>query len=134
MVDLKRIFNKYECEYYRNKQLLKLSFKLSFFIFRRLNGICIELVSYCMKQYLGGVTLFKKLRKNDYNWAFKYIKEYNEMVAYYEKQLDTKNLKIKKLEKEIEIIKSNSKFKVKQKQISNKDIDRIKELKKQGKS
>ena len=35
-----------------------------------------------------GVTLLKKLKKDDYNWTGKYIREYNEMVSYYEKQLE----------------------------------------------
>lgn len=77
--------------------------------------------------------MFKK-QKNNYNWAFQYIKEYNQMVAYYEKQLNLKNKEIKKLNNELEKIKSNNKFKTKQKQISDKDIDTIKNLKKQGKS
>ena len=40
-----------------------------------------------------GITLLKKLKKQkkkDYNWVGKYIKEYNERVLYYEKQLDIK--------------------------------------------
>ena len=39
-----------------------------------------------------GVTLLKKLKKDDYNWTGKYIREYNEMVSYYEKQLEEKNM------------------------------------------
>ena len=77
--------------------------------------------------------MFKK-QKNNYNWAFQYIKEYNQMVAHYEKQLNLKNQEIKKLNNELEKIKSDNKFKTKQKQISDKDIDIIKELRKQGKS
>ena len=41
-----------------------------------------------------GITLLKKLKKQkkkDYNWVGKYIKEYNERVLYYEKQLAEKN-------------------------------------------
>lgn len=34
--------------------------------------------------------MLKKLKKNDYNWAGKYIKEYNQMISYYEKQLEEK--------------------------------------------
>ena len=56
------------------------------------------------------------------------------MVAYYEKQLNLKNQEIKKLNNELEKIKSDNKFKTKQKQISDKDIDIIKQLRKQGKS
>ena len=36
--------------------------------------------------------MLKKLKKNDYNWTGKYIKEYNQMVSYYEKQLEEKNM------------------------------------------
>ncbi|GAA0865972.1 DNA-binding protein [Paraclostridium tenue] len=78
--------------------------------------------------------MFKKLKKNEYNWTFKYIKQYNDMVAYYENILNSKNLKIKELEKEINTIRSSNKFKIKQKQIPNKDIDRIKQLKEEGKT
>lgn len=82
----------------------------------------------------GVLHLFKKLKNNDYNWIGKYIKEYNQMVSHYEKQLNEKDKEIKKLNNELEKIKSNNKFKTKQKQISDKDIDKIKQLKKQGKS
>ena len=80
--------------------------------------------------------MLKKLRKNDYdyNWTGKYIKEYNQMISYYEKQLDEKNLKIKELEKEIETIRSSDKFKIKQKQISDEDIEIVRKLKSEGKS
>ena len=78
--------------------------------------------------------MFKKLRKNDYSWVFNYIKEYNQMVSYYEKQLNEKNQAIKKLENELDKLKKDNKFKIKQKQIPDKDIDRIRKLKKQGKS
>ena len=78
--------------------------------------------------------MIKKLRKNDYNWTFHYIKEYNQMVSFYEKQLIEKNQEIKKLNNELEKIKSDNKFKIKQKQISDEDIERIKQLKENGKS
>lgn len=78
--------------------------------------------------------MFKKLKNNNYNWTFHYIKEYNQMISFYEKQLNEKNKEIKKLNDELEKLKSNSKFKTKQKQISDEDIDKIKQLKKQGKS
>ena len=63
-----------------------------------------------------GITLLKKLKKQkkkDYNWVGKYIKEYNERVLYYEKQLAEKNkiidyLKIEK--NEIKLIKYNTNF------------------------
>lgn len=77
--------------------------------------------------------MFKK-QKNNYNWTFQYIKEYNQMVEYYEKQLNEKNQEIKELNNELEKIKSNNKFKTKQKQIPDKDIERIKQLKEDGKS
>lgn len=82
----------------------------------------------------GVLHLFKKLKNDDYNWVFHYIKEYNQMVSFYEKQLNEKNKEIKKLNNELEKIKSNNKFKTKQKQISDKDIDIIKQLRQQGKS
>lgn len=78
--------------------------------------------------------MLKKLRNNNYNWTFHYIKEYNQMVSFYEKQLNEKNKEIKKLNHELEKLKSDSKFKTKQKQISDKDIERIKQLKEDGKS
>lgn len=78
--------------------------------------------------------MFKKLKNNNYNWTFHYIKEYNQMVSFYEKQLNEKNKEIKKLNNELDKLKSNNKFKTKQKQISDEDIDKIKQLKKQGKS
>ena len=56
------------------------------------------------------------------------------MIAYYEKQLNEKDTTIKTLENELEKFKSDSKFKIKQKQISDKDIDTIKQLKEEGKS
>lgn len=56
------------------------------------------------------------------------------MVSFYEKQLNEKNKEIKKLNHELEKLKSDSKFKTKQKQISDKDIERIKQLKEYGKS
>lgn len=78
--------------------------------------------------------MLKKLRKNDYSWVFHYIKEYNQMVSFYEKQLNEKSQEIKKLNNELEKIKLYSKFKIKQKQISDEDIERIKQLKEDGKS
>ncbi|WP_338658804.1 helix-turn-helix domain-containing protein [Paraclostridium sordellii] len=78
--------------------------------------------------------MLKKLRNNNYNWTFHYIKEYNQMVSFYEKQLNEKNKEIKKLNHELEKLKSDSKFKTKQKQISDKDVERIKQLKEDGKS
>ena len=41
--------------------------------------------------------MLKKLKKDDYNWTGKYIREYNEMVSYYEKQLEEKNRIIESL-------------------------------------
>lgn len=42
--------------------------------------------------------MLKKLKKNsEYNWTGKYIKEYNQMVSYYEKQLLEKNKIIESL-------------------------------------
>ena len=74
-----------------------------------------------------GITLLKKLKKQkkkDYNWVGKYIKEYNERVLYYEKQLAEKNKIIDYLKIENDSLRKNIKFQGKQKQISDKDIDR----------
>lgn len=43
--------------------------------------------------------MFKKLIKDTTNWTAKHIKDYNTMVAYYEKQLEEKNKIIDSLEK-----------------------------------
>ncbi|CEP50260.1 DNA-binding protein [[Clostridium] sordellii] len=56
------------------------------------------------------------------------------MVSFYEKQISDKDIEIKKLNNELDKLKSNSKFKTKQKQISDEDIERIKQLKENGKS
>ena len=81
-----------------------------------------------------GVTLLKKLKNDDYNWTGKYIREYNEMVSYYEKQLEEKNRIIESLSLENDNLRKNIKFQGKQKQISDKDIDKIRKLKNEGKS
>ena len=84
-----------------------------------------------------GITLLKKLKKQkkkDYNWVGKYIKEYNERVLYYEKELAEKNKIIDYLKIENDSLRKNIKFQGKQKQISDKDIDRIRKLKNEGKS
>ena len=78
--------------------------------------------------------MLKKLKKQDYNWTGKYIKEYNQMIAYYEKQLDEKNNIIESLQSEIEFLRNNIKFQGKKKEISDKDINIIRNLKEQGKS
>lgn len=78
--------------------------------------------------------MIKKLKKNNYNWTFQYIKEYNQMVAYYEKQLEEKNKTIDLLRVENLKLKSSSKLQSKIKQISDKDILKIKKLKDEGKS
>lgn len=78
--------------------------------------------------------MLKKLKKNEYNWTFQYIKEYNDMVAYYEKQIEEKDKTIELLNGEIIKLKKSIKFQSKTKQISDKDILKIKKLKNQGKS
>lgn len=78
--------------------------------------------------------MIKKLKKDDYNWTGKYIREYNEMVSHYEKQLEEKNKIIDYLKIENENLRKNIKFQGKQKQIPDKDIDRIRKLKNEGKS
>lgn len=87
-----------------------------------------------MKQLERGVTLFKKLRKSEYNWAGKYIKEYNQMISYYEKIIIEKDKKIELLEKENMDLKKESRSKTKHRQICDKDIKLIRQLKNQGKS
>ena len=78
--------------------------------------------------------MLKKLKKNDYNWTGKYIKEYNQMISYYEKRLEEKNNIIETLKSEIEFLRNNIKFQGKQKQISDNDIKLIRKLKDLGKS
>lgn len=78
--------------------------------------------------------MLKKLKKDDYNWTGKYIREYNEMVSYYEKQLEEKNRIIESLSLENDNLRKNIKFQGKHKQISDKDIDKIRKLKNEGKS
>lgn len=87
-----------------------------------------------MKQLERGVTLFKKLRKSEYNWAGKYIKEYNQMISYYEKIIIEKDKKIELLEKENMDLKKECRSKTKHRQICDKDINLIRQLKNQGKS
>lgn len=78
--------------------------------------------------------MFKKQKKNEYNWTFQYIKDYNKMVAYYEEKLKEKDNIIKSLQDENSRLKSENKLKPRQKQISDKDINKIKKLKKEGRS
>ena len=74
--------------------------------------------------------MFKKLKKNDLNWTAKYIRDYNSMVAFYEKQIEEKNRIIESLENEINIIKLKSN----KKSISDNDVLKILKLKEEGKS
>ncbi len=76
--------------------------------------------------------MLMKRKKEDNNWAAKYIKEYNQMVSHYEKKLVEKDIYIEKLEKEIECFKEKKQFNLKQKQFRDKDIDNIKELRVKG--
>lgn len=78
--------------------------------------------------------MVKKRKKNDYNWTFQYIKEYNNMVAYYEKQLEKRDKAIELLDAENLKLKKAIKFQSKTKQISDTDILKIKKLKNEGKS
>lgn len=78
--------------------------------------------------------MIKKLKRNNYNWTFDYIKEYNNMVAKYEKLLEEKNHTIKLLQDENIKLKSVSNLKPRQKQISSDDISKIKKLKEEGKT
>ncbi|CEJ75538.1 DNA-binding protein (plasmid) [[Clostridium] sordellii] len=74
--------------------------------------------------------MFKKLKKNDLNWTAKYIRDYNSMVAFYEKQIEEKNRIIESLENEINTIKLKSN----KKSISDNDVSKILKLKEEGKS
>ena len=74
--------------------------------------------------------MFKKLKKNDLNWAAKYIRDYNNMIAFYEKQIEEKNRIIESLENEINSIKIKSN----KKSISDNDVSKILKLKGEGKS
>lgn len=56
------------------------------------------------------------------------------MVSYYEKQLEEKNRIIDSLSIENKNLKNSIKFQWKQKQISDKDINKIRKLKNEGKS
>ena len=73
-----------------------------------------------------------KGRKVDNNWAGKYIKEYNQMISYYEKQLSQKDSYIQELEKEIENLKDKKHLNLNQKQIKDEDINKIKKLREEG--
>ena len=74
--------------------------------------------------------MFKKLKKNDLNWTAKYIRDYNSMVDFYEKQIEEKNRIIESLENEINTIKLKSN----KKSISDNDVSKILKLKEEGKS
>ncbi|MEG0235883.1 MAG: helix-turn-helix domain-containing protein [Bacilli bacterium] len=78
--------------------------------------------------------MIKKLKKNNYNWTFQYIKEYNQMIAHYEKQLEEKNKTIELLKSENLKLKSSTKLQSKTKQISDQDILKIRKLKNKGKT
>lgn len=78
--------------------------------------------------------MIKKRKKNEYNWTFNYIKEYNQMVSNYENKLKEREDHIKLLEDEITKLKTTSNIKPRQKQISEEDINKIKKLKEDGKS
>jgi DNA invertase Pin-like site-specific DNA recombinase len=78
--------------------------------------------------------IFKKLKKNEYSWTFNYIKEYNEMIAYYEKELEVKNNTINNLQNEILELKKNMKWQGKKRQITDDMINKIKNFKNEGMS
>lgn len=77
--------------------------------------------------------MFKK-RKSDYNWVGRYIKDYNEMIYFYENKLKEKDKEIVRLKNEVKTLKQESKFNIKKKQISDSDIVKIRKLQNQGKS
>lgn len=81
--------------------------------------------------------MFKKLKipkKSDYNWIGKYIRDYNEMIAYYEGVIKEKDSIIDELQKELRATKPHSNLKPRVKQISDMDIEKIKRLKEEGHS
>ena len=78
-----------------------------------------------------GVTLLKKLKKDDYNWTGK---EEIYKMSFKVEQLEEKNRIIESLSLENDNLRKNIKFQGKQKQISDKDIDKIRKLKNEGKS
>ena len=75
--------------------------------------------------------LFKS--KTDENWKINYIREFNEMRSEYEKKLLSKQAEIDDLKKQIEELKAfRGNLRPKEKQITDSDIDSIKELRNQG--
>ena len=71
--------------------------------------------------------------KSEEDWKIKYIKEFNEMRATYEKKLHKKQLEIDNLQVEIEKLKDyRCSLKPKEKQITDEDIKNIKRLRNLG--
>ncbi len=75
--------------------------------------------------------LFKTKSQDD--WKINYIKDFNEMRDSYEEKLRLKQIEIDNLKKEIESLKLlRNNLKPKEKQIKDKDIEHIKELRNGG--
>ncbi|RDY23693.1 XRE family transcriptional regulator [Romboutsia maritimum] len=71
--------------------------------------------------------------KSEEDWKIKYIKEFNEMRAIYEKKLQKKQIELDNLKIEIEKLKNyKNSLKPKEKQITDEDIEFIKELRNSG--
>lgn len=71
--------------------------------------------------------------KSEEDWKIKYIKEFNEMRAIYEKKLQKKQIELDNLKIEIEKLKNyKNSLKPKEKQITDEDIKFIKELRNSG--
>lgn len=69
---------------------------------------------------------------NKNKWAKEYIKQYKEMQEEYEKKLNDKQRIIDELNEKIKYLESCPKLKPRPKQITNRDIARIRVLKSQG--
>ena len=75
--------------------------------------------------------LFKSKPQDD--WKVNYIKEFNEMRETYEDKLEKKQNEIERLKKEVETLKlTKGNLRPKEKQITDFDIQNIKDLRDEG--
>lgn len=73
--------------------------------------------------------------KNEDEWKKNYIIEFNQMRVDYEEKLQRKQLEIESLKKQIQEMKeSKNSLKPREKQISDKDINKIKAMRGMGMS
>ena len=73
--------------------------------------------------------------KNEDEWKKNYIIEFNQMRVDYEEKLQRKQLEIESLKKQIKALKeTKSSLKPREKQISDKDINKIKAMRGRGMS